>query len=152
MRKRSVPEQFGAIAIACGALECFTGWFLETKFGIVAWSYADMPLNIHGWTCAFTMVVWGVVGIIWMRWGLPFALMLSEKIPQEMRTSFTVVVLVLLVADAALTLACLDSWFLREAGYPMSNPIQQFCTAYFDDDFMRGRFETMGMWTSLASR
>jgi hypothetical protein len=69
-----------------------------------------------------------------------------------MRKPLTIAAFVFIMADSMLTLACIDSWFWRTAGYPIENPVQQFCATYFDDDFMRTRFETMGMWTSLASR
>ena len=152
LRDKPLLAQFAVIGIGCGMLECFAGWFFETSFGIVAWSYSSVPLNIHGWTCVAMMVLWGAVGVIWVRWVLPLLLEIIERIPTGVRAPLTACLLTFILADSVLTLVCIDCWFWREAGYPVTTPVQQFCATYFGDDIMHERFETMGMWTSLASR
>ena len=151
-RGHSVPAQFAAAAVVGGALEYFAGWFFETRYGIVAWSYIDQPFNFHGHTCLGIMAVWGVIGVAWTLWMLPVCVKLIERIPESSRKPLTALAFTFIMADSLLTLACFDSWFWRTAGYPVDNPLQQFCATYFDDDFMSVRFETMSMWTSLASR
>jgi len=152
LRGRSVLLQFLVAALVGGGLEYFAGWFFETRYGIVAWSYVEQPLNFHGHTCVAMMLVWGAVGAAWANLALPGAVRLVERIPQNARRPLTIAAFVFIVADSALTLACLDSWFWREMGYPPGNHLQEFCATYFGDSFMRSRFETMSMWTSLASR
>ena len=152
MRGRGLGAEFLTAALVGGALEYFAGWFFETRYGIVAWSYIDQPLNFHGHTCVAMMAVWGVVGVIWANRVLPAAVRFVERIPESARKPLTAVAFTFIVADSALTLACLDSWFWRTAGYPISNPLQEFCATYFGDGFMSSRFETMSMWTVLASR
>lgn len=152
LRGRALPVQFLASGLVGGALEYFAGWFFETRYGIVAWSYADQPLNFHGHTCVGMMLVWGVIGVVWVNALLPSAVRLVERIPENVRRPLTALAFAFIMADSLLTLACLDSWFWRTLGNPIENPVQQFCATYFGDDFMRSRFETMSMWTSLASR
>ena len=152
IRGRSLGLQFVVAGVVGGALEYFAGWFFETRYGIVAWSYIDQPLNFNGHTSAFMMVVWGVAGLAWTLVALPVMVRLVERIPENMRRPLTTMAFAFIMVDSVLTIACLDSWFWRAAGYPISNPLQQFCATYFGDDFMRARFETMSMWTVLASR
>ena len=152
LRGRNVALQFLVAALAGGAVEYFAGWFFETHYGIIAWSYADQPLNVQGHTCAGIMLVWGIAGVLWANLALPHAVRLVERIPERMRRPLTACAFTFILADSVLTLACLDSWFWRSTGHPIENPIQQFCATYFDDGFMRSRFETMSMWPSLASR
>ena len=152
MRGRGLAMEFLTAALVGGALEYFAGWFFESRYGIVAWSYIDQPLNFHGHTCVAMMAVWGVIGIVWANHVLPAAVKLIERMPESVRKPLTAVAFGFIVVDSALTLACLDSWFWRTAGYPISNPLQEFCATYFGDGFMSRRFETMGMWTSLANR
>ena len=45
-----------------GLVEYAAGWFWETFFGIVAWSYARQPFNIGNYTCLGTMIVTGDAG------------------------------------------------------------------------------------------
>lgn len=152
LRSRDIAIQFLAAGLVGGALEYTAGWLLETCCGIVAWSYIDQPLNFHGHTCVAMMVVWGVVGVAWSLTALPFVVGLIERIPESSRRAITLAAIAYIAVDSALTLACFDSWFCRTAGYPISSPLQQFCAQFFNDEFMRTRFETMSMWTSLASR
>ena len=152
LRNRGIPLQFLVIGLTGGALEYFAGWFFEERYGIVAWSYIDQPLNFHGHTSVAMIVVWGVIGIVWTRWFLPVAVELIERMPERIRRPLTTIAFLFIIGDSVLTLACLDSWFWRAAGAPIETPIQQFCATYFNDEFMRTRFETMGMWTSLANR
>ena len=125
---------------------------LEERYGIVAWSYIDQPFNFHGHTCLAMMCLWGLVGVIWAYWVLPGLMWLIELIPERVRAPLTAVLFAYIMVDATLTIAALDSWFLRQAGYAIEGPIQEFCARFFDDAYMRARFETMGMWTELAHR
>lgn len=152
LRGRAVPLQFFAAGLAGGLVEYFAGWFFESRYGIVAWSYAGQPFNLHGHTSLAMMAVWGAIGVAWALWALPFALNLINRMPQTIRVPLTAIACAYIVIDSTLTLACFDSWFWRMSGSPISNPLQQFCATYFNDDFMRSRFETMSMWTTLASR
>lgn len=152
IRGRSPFLQFLVAGLVGGILEYTVGWFLESAYGIVAWSYANHAINFHGHTSTTMMAIWGLIGIAWATWGLPVAVRIIEHIPPSARKKLTAITFVFIIGDSALTLACLDSWFLRSAGYPICNPIQEFCATYFGDEFMRARFETMSMWTSLAGR
>lgn len=152
IRDRSVPLQFAIAALVGGVFEYFAGWFFETRYGIVAWSYASQPLNFHGHTCVGMALVWGLIGVAWSVWCLPRAVALVERMPDGIRKPLTSIVFVLLVADAVCTLVALDCWFLRTSGLSPVNSLQQFFATYFGDAFMQRRFETMSMWPVLALR
>ena len=152
LRSRPAPVLFGASALFGGAFEYFAGWFFESRYGIVAWSYAGQPMNFHGHTCVGMMAVWGIIGATWVLWVLPRAVALVERIPKRMRMPLTAIALTLILADAACTLTALDCWFLRTSGTEPANTVQQFFATYFDDAFMSSRFETMSMWPVLAAR
>ena len=152
LRNRGTIVLFIATALVGGVLEYFAGWFFETRYGIVAWSYIDQPLNFHGHTCLAMMALGGALGTVWTIGVLPAAVRLIERMPVGVRTPLTAFAFAFIMVDSVLTLACLDSWFWRTAGYPVENPLQQFCATFFGDEFMRTRFETMSMWPTLASR
>ena len=152
LRNRPILIQFLAAALIGGVFEYAAGWFLESRFGIVAWSYINEPINFHGHTCVGISLIWGAVGVAWTIWALPRMVFLIEMIPNNVRTPLTALVFALLVADAACTLAALDCWYLRMSGNLPTGVVQHFFATYFDDNFMQSRFETMGMWPVLASR
>ena len=152
LRNRPLIVQFLAAALLGGMFEYLAGWFFETRYGIVAWSYSDQPFNLHGHTSLGIALVWGAIGVAWTTWVLPFLVRLANRIPEQTRVPLTALVAAFLVVDGALTLGALDCWFLRTAGFEPETALQQFFATYFNDSFMRTRFETMSMWPVLASR
>lgn len=152
LRSRPVACQFIAAGLVGGAVEYLAGWLLEARYGIVAWSYIDQPLNFHGHTSIIMIAVWGVIGVVWSAAILPRVFALVERVPARLRRPITAVALAFIFVDSALTIACLDSWFWRMSGHAPTGPVQQFCAQFFGNEFMSKRFETMGMWTELAKR
>lgn len=48
-------------------------------FGTISWDYSDMPFNIDGRTSLAYAVVWGILGVIWVRELYPAFSRLIEK-------------------------------------------------------------------------
>ena len=138
-----------------GAFEFFVSWFMEVAFGIVAWDYSGTFLNICGRTNFMFMCIWGVLGLLWVKFATPLLLKLINKIPWNWRYVVTGVCTVLMVVDCVLTLASLDCWYKRSAGtmdYENPSAIEAFCNENYDDEFMQNRFQSMTMNTDSASR
>ena len=152
LRDKPVPVLVVAGALVGGLFEYLAGWFFEWRYGIVAWSYIDQPLNFHGHTCVGMTLVWGAIGTVWVLWALPRVIALIERMPANIRTSLTTLAFALIMVDAACTLVALDCWFLRTTGVQPTGAVQQFCATHFNDAFMSARFETMSMWPVLAGR
>lgn len=62
------------------SFEVFVGWFMQTSFGVVSWSYSHMklfgmpdPLAVltGGRTCTGFACLWGLGGLIWIKLLLP---------------------------------------------------------------------------------
>lgn len=149
---RSAPLVFAVAAAAGAGFEYLVGSFWQKFFGIVAWSYVDEPFNLGGHTCLRMAVVWGLLGLAWIRLGWPLFLRLSDAVPRNrVRTAVTAAAAVFLVADVLMTFVAIDCWYGRQAGLPVETPVQRFCAEHFDDAFMAGRFQTMGMYVDQAS-
>lgn len=150
--KRNPLVLFAVAGVVGASFEYFAGWFWESVFGIVAWSYEGQPFNFHGHTCLGMACIWGLFGVLWMKLAMPLIMKWIDRIPHGIRRPLTTVFAILLLADVLLTMACFDCWYLRMAGDPIDTPLEMFFAQYFNDQFMQSRFETMSMWTSLASR
>ena len=142
-------------AVIGGAFEFFVSWFMEVAFGIVAWDYSGTFLNIGGRTNFMFMCMWGVLGLLWVKFATPLLLKLVNKIPWNWRYIVTSVCTLLMVIDCVLTLAALDCWYERAAGtmdYNNPTAIVEFCNENYDDEFMENRFQSMTMNPDNASR
>ncbi len=143
---------FAASALIGGAFEWVAGWFFESAFGIVAWSYIDQPFNIGGHTCLGIALVWGVAGLAWTKVALRPIVHALDQVPARLRTLPTAITCSLLAVDVALTLGAFECWFQRQAGDPVDTPVEQAFEASFGDAFMEGRFQTMSLYAGLAQR
>lgn len=149
MEKHPVQLFLGS-ALLGAAFEYAVGWFCETFYGIVAWSYVNQPFNFGGHTSLLLAVIWGFAGLVWFTIAWPLIRKGVNAIPYRPRKAATAVMCVFIVVDVLVTFAAFDCWFDRQAGLPIETPKQQLCATYFNDEFMSTRFETMSMWTSLA--
>ena len=152
---RSAFLIFLVAAVIGGAFEFFVSWFLETAFGIVAWDYSGTFLNIDGRTNFMFMCIWGLLGLVWVKFAMPVMLKVVNLIPWNWRYAVTSVCAVLMAIDCVLTLAAFDCWFQRVGGtmdYEHPSAIVAFCNEHYDNDFMAERFQSMTINPDDAAR
>lgn len=144
-----------------GGFEWLTAVFMKLSFGVTAWDYSSYtilgvpdPVAVisSGRTSTMFLVIWGVLGLVWVKFFLPVMLRGVNMIPWKLRYGLTTVVAILMFANGLLTLGSLDCWFERSSGVQPSTPIEQFYATYCNDDFMKNRFQSMTMTTTDSTR
>ena len=143
---------FISAAILGATFEYCASLFWEKAFGIVAWDYSERFLNIGGRTCLRMAIIWGLIGLLWMKKLLPFVVGLSDRVPRRARNPIAVALTVFFVADAIATLLAFNCWYLRQIGDVPDTPIELFFAEHYDDATMSEHFQTMDLDSSLANR
>lgn len=148
-------------ALIGGAFEVFVGWFMQTSFGVVSWSYSHIrlfgmpdPIAVltGGRTCTPFACMWGLGGLIWIKVLLPRLLKLINMIPWKRRYSATVILTAVMLIDGVMTLQSLDYWYQRVNGTVRYIPVAQFYDKHFDNEYMENRFQSMTMSPKDATR
>lgn len=148
-------------ALIGGAFEVFVGWFMQTSFGVVSWSYSHIrlfgmpdPIAVltGGRTCTPFACMWGLGGLIWIKVLLPRLLKLINMIPWKRRYSATVILTAVMLIDGVMTLQSLDYWYQRVNGTVRNIPVAQFYDKHFDNEYMENRFQSMTMIPKDATR
>ena len=148
-------------ALIGGAFEVFVGWFMQTSFGVVSWSYSHIrlfgmpdPIAVltGGRTCTPFACMWGLGGLIWIKVLLPRLLKLINMIPWKRRYSATVILTAVMLIDGVITLQSLDYWYQRVNGTVRNIPVAQFYDKHFDNEYMENRFQSMTMNPKDATR
>lgn len=148
-------------ALIGGAFEVFVGWFMQTSFGVVSWSYSHIrlfgmpdPIAVltGGRTCTPFACMWGLGGLIWIKVLLPRLLKLINMIPWKRRYSATVILTAVMLIDGVMTLQSLDYWYQRVNGTVRNIPVAQFYDKHFDNKYMENRFQSMTMSPKDATR
>ena len=70
-------------AFVGAGFEYFCSWLQEQMFGTVSWDYSDTPFNLDGRTNLMYALIWGFLGLVWVRYLYPWTAKLIEKIPKR---------------------------------------------------------------------
>ncbi len=126
-----------AISGAVGAtFEYFCSWVQELIFGTISWDYSDKPFNIDGRTCLSYAVMWGILGVIWVRELYPMFSRLIEKMPKKTGYVVTLVLLVFMLFDVFVSVTAQLRASERAEGIPASGAFEKYLDKRFDDDYL----------------
>lgn len=132
------------ISAVVGALfEYFCSWFQETLFGTVSWDYSGTLLNLDGRTNLMYALIWGFLGLVWVRYMYPFASKLIEKIPVKAGAIITTLLLVFMIFDSFMSIAATYRWQQRMDGVPATNYFEDYLDRSFNDEKMQFLFPNM---------
>lgn len=146
LQDKGVPLLLTVSAIVGGSLEYFASWAMETFWGVVAWSYLNIPLNFDGRTDLFHCLIWGTIGVLWVKVGLQ----LCQRVFNRVNTTgapyrvATAALSIFMALDIAMTIIVLLRADARTDGIPPQNPIEQFCDTAYPTDMLQKRFHNMG--------
>ena len=127
---------FIASGIIGAAFEYLCSLGQEMVFGTVSWDYSDTPFNIDGRTNLMFALIWGTLGLIWLKSLYPAISRWIEKIPKRIGGMLTVVLAAFMIFDAFISCAALIRADERSRGVPATSSFQQFLDRNLDDDYL----------------
>lgn len=95
---------FGSVLLT-SALEFMTGFVLERIFSDKWWDYSKEPLNFHGYICLRFSLLWGLACVLVVNAVYPLTQRFVALIPRIAGHVLLAAFLVLILADAGITLA-----------------------------------------------
>lgn len=136
---------------AIGAtFEYLCSYFQEKFLGTISWDYSDTPFNLDGRTNLMFALIWGFLGLVWLRNLYPFISNLIEKIPKKAGKIITVILCVFMALDGLLSIAAINRWHERAESLPPQNVVGQLCDAVFTDEYMEFIYPHMGNKETFA--
>ncbi len=143
--KKSDRWIFFAAALVGGAFEWVCSFVQEMAFGTVSWEYSDQAVNFGGRTSLLYMLFWGVLGVFLIRALFPLLTRLIEKIPNKQGIVLSWILLVVLLADAALSCAAVYRWEKRDRDMPPQSVVDRLLDENYPDDVMQEIYPNMTM-------
>ncbi len=122
-------------------VEYACSFFQEIMFGSRSWNYSGKPFNINGRVCLIYSLIWGVLGVYWVKTVYPWITKLILKIPRRAGKIFTWAMFVFLVFNAAVTLFATYRW--SQPGIENTNAFWGFIHQWFPDEKMKIIFPNM---------
>ena len=134
------------------SLEFCSSLIMESCFGLVAWDYSGTFGSIQGRTNFAFGLMWGVLGLLWVRLALPLVLKLIDLIPWRYHIAITIGLAAFMAFNILVTITAIDRQYQRLNGIPATNLVQGLCDEHFPDDWIKERFPNIRIDASLSGR
>lgn len=135
------------VAMVLGAmLEYGASWMMETFWHAIAWDYTGTFGSINGRTNFFFGVMWGTLGLFWVRFVLPVIKAVQQRFTGRGGKLFKIVswLLVIFIAvDAVMTVLALHREGQRAENIPPATQIDVMLDEAFPDWWLQERFHNM---------
>lgn len=130
-------------AFVGAGFEYFCSWLQEQMFGTVSWDYSDTPFNLDGRTNLMYALIWGFLGLVWVRYLYPWTAKLIEKIPKRAGAIITTFLIVFMAFNGFMSVTATARWTQRTEGVPASNSFEEYLDEKFDNKKMEFLFPGM---------
>ncbi len=121
-------------------LEYIMSWGMELVLGFSAWDYSDMFLNINGRVCLTMSCIWGVLGIVWIKYIYPIIEKIINKIPKKLGKKLVIIISIFLILDLGLTISAIVRAKEWEKGVAPRNAYERFLDRTFNKDYLYNMF------------
>jgi len=98
---------FFASMIVTSAIEYFASWVMEKLFDAKWWDYSNYRFNIHGRICLLNSTLFGVMGVVAVRFVHPFILALLYQLNDFWTNFLALTFLSIFIVDLFFTLRSL---------------------------------------------
>lgn len=144
------------IAMVVGAsLEYSASWMMETFWHAIAWDYTGTYGSINGRTNFFFGVMWGTLGLFWVRFILPVVKSVQRRFRFKFEGGFFRVLNIALAAfmlvNAVVTVLALHREGERTQDIPPRTQIDVLLDQTFTDEWLQERFHNMTVSADVGS-
>lgn len=142
-RNRSGWISFIGGMIVGSVVEYICSWGQELVFGSRSWDYSHMPFNLNGRICLLYSILWGVLGLLWIKNIYPRMAKWILKIPNKAGKIVTWVLVVFMVFNSVVTMVTMTRWTQRIKGHEASNGFERLIDERFPNERMEKIFANM---------
>ena len=121
-------------------LEYIMSFGMELVLGFSAWDYSDVFLNINGRVCFSMSCLWGLLGIVWIKYIYPYFEKIIAKIPLKLGQKIIIVLIIFLIFDFSLTVSAVIRAKEWEKGIMPSNWYERLLDKTFNKDYLYNMF------------
>lgn len=144
MNGRRLPLQFILFSVAGALVEYFGSLFQEVVFGSVSWDYSDHFMNISGRVSLQMALIWGVLGVFFVRHVFPLLVRFFGKKRHRIWKMVCVLLSVFMAVNLLLSAAAVMRWSERITKniFP-DNAFEQFLDENYDNETMKQIYPNM---------
>ena len=126
--------------IVGSVLEYICSWGQEFALGVWSWDYSHLPLNINGRICLFYSLIWGLLGVVWIKIAYPLLSVLIMKIPNKIGRVLTWMLLVFFIFNIIASGFVMARWTERHNGKENTSSLSRYIDEKYPDERMERIF------------
>jgi hypothetical protein len=126
-----------------GGFEYLCSLGQQLAFNSYSWEYSQTQLNLHGRTNLMFSLIWGFLGLVWVRYIFPVLVRLIRRIPKRFGRIFAVIFTVALAGNVLISGAAVHRWSERTQGSAPVNAVERFIDEHYPDAMMKDVFPNM---------
>ena len=140
---KNLAVQFVICAVTGSSLEYLASLFQEVCFGSTSWDYSYQPFNIGGRVSLKMTLLWGILGVMFVRFAFPFLSSLLTKLQGRGWNAFCIGSTLFMIVNLIVTSVAVLRWGERIDFEPASNMVEEIFDDVYDDDRMEEIFPNM---------
>ncbi len=126
-----------------GLTEYIISFLQEIFTGTTSWNYVNKPLDINGRTTIPIMFLWGILCLLFIKVIYPYLSNLIEKIPYEIGTKITRILIVIICIDMFLSFGAVIRQNLRRNDIKPYTPLGNFYDKVYTDERLKKAYPNM---------
>lgn len=136
--------QFVLFSAVGTIVEYFCSLFQNIVFGSTSWDYSSHFMNIKGRVSLQMTLIWGVLGIIFMRFVFPLLARFLRKMEEGFWKIVCPVLIAFMIVNLLLSAAAVMRWKERlTENIPATNTFEQFLDENYNNNTMEKRYPNM---------
>lgn len=134
---KNIFNIFWVSALLGGITEYLCSYFQERLFGTISWDYSGLFMNLDGRTSITYCILWGILGIIFIKLIYPYIEKIFDKINMTVITKFvTAFAVVFMVFNISISSLAARRQYERREHIAPENEIDEFLDEHYPDEFM----------------
>lgn len=134
LRKRGILMLYLVSCLMGGIFEYASSVFQEKILGIISWDYSHFRYNVDGRINLQFSLLWGVVGVISIRYVYPWLYEQSRKIPRKAYAALSWVFFWFMIFDLSVSVGAQHRQLARSQGVVATNVVQKFMDQHYTDE------------------
>lgn len=126
-----------------GSLEYIISYLQEVFIGTSSWNYSNKILDINGRTTIPIMFLWGILGLLFVRYVYPFISKLIESIPYKEGVIITRVLIVIVSLDMLVSFSAVYRQSNRRDGIKPYTKIGELYDKVYTDERLKRAYPNM---------
>lgn len=143
LQRKGFAVQFAAFTISGTVVEYLGSLLQELCLGSVSWDYSAHALNLGGRVSLKMALMWGVLGIAFLRLVFPFLGRLLKKLNGGVWRIACVGMAVFMLVNLLTSVAAVSRWRARMQGIEATSAAAQWLDDTYDDQTMRKLYPNM---------